>query len=76
LSNIAEHSIKVLDLSTLIATSAEEQSLVANEISANLLEVRSQSHDVENSANQSVSSCDDLHQTAEQLDKLLIGLKI
>jgi len=76
LSNISEHSIKVLELSTLIATSAEEQSLVANEIGANLLEVRAQSHDVENSANHSVLSCDDLHQTAEQLDKLLIGLKI
>jgi len=76
LNNIAQHSIKVLELSTLIATSAEQQSLAANDIGASMLEIRSQSHDVELSANQSVLSCDVLYQTAEQLDKLMIGLKI
>ncbi|QQX78495.1 methyl-accepting chemotaxis protein [Shewanella sp. KX20019] len=76
LQSIAHHSAKVYEMSTLIATSADEQSAVANEIATNLMEIRNQSHDVEQSANQSVSGCDELHATAEQLDTLLIGLKI
>ncbi|GIU14538.1 methyl-accepting chemotaxis protein [Shewanella sp. MBTL60-007] len=76
LQGIAHHSAKVYEMSVLIATSAEEQSSVANEIATNLMDIRNQSHDVEQSANQSVSGCDELHATAEQLDKLLIGLKI
>ncbi|WP_299807065.1 methyl-accepting chemotaxis protein [uncultured Shewanella sp.] len=76
LEGIAHHSAKVFEMSELIATSAEEQSSVANEIATNLMDIRNQSHDVEQSANQSVSGCDELHATAEQLDKLLIGLKV
>ncbi|WP_298776584.1 methyl-accepting chemotaxis protein [uncultured Shewanella sp.] len=76
LDAIAHHSAKVYEMSTLIATSAEEQSAVANEIATNLMEIRNQSHDVEQSANMSVSGCDELHATAEQLDALLIGLKV
>ncbi|WP_299495659.1 methyl-accepting chemotaxis protein [uncultured Shewanella sp.] len=76
LDAIAHHSAKVYEMSTLIATSAEEQSAVANEIATNLMEIRNQSHDVEQSANQSVSGCDELHATAEQLDALLVGLKV
>jgi methyl-accepting chemotaxis protein len=76
LTSIAHHSGKVLDMSVLIATSAEEQSAVANEIATNLMEIRNQSHNVEQSANQSVSGCDELHATAEQLDQLLVGLKL
>lgn len=76
LNSIAHHSAKVFDMSVLIATSAEEQSAVANEIAGNLMEIRNQSHDVEQSANQSVSGCDELHATAEKLDQLLVGLKI
>ncbi|WOT06590.1 methyl-accepting chemotaxis protein [Shewanella youngdeokensis] len=76
LQGIALHSAKVYEMSTLIATSAEEQSAVANEIATNLMGIRNQSHDVEQSANQSVSGCDELHATAEQLDTLLVGLKI
>ncbi|QSX42289.1 methyl-accepting chemotaxis protein [Shewanella cyperi] len=76
LKSISEHSAKVFEMSVLIATSAEEQSAVANEIATNLMEIRNQSHDVEQSANQSVSGCDELHATAEQLDQLLVGLKL
>ncbi|AZQ10751.1 methyl-accepting chemotaxis protein [Shewanella khirikhana] len=76
LDSIAHHSAKVFEMSVLIATSAEEQSAVANEIAGNLMEIRNQSHDVEQSANQSVSGCDELHATAEKLDQLLVGLKI
>lgn len=76
LDAIAQHSAKVYEMSTLIATSAEEQSAVANEIATNLMEIRNQSHDVEQSANMSVSGCDELHATAEQLDALLVGLKV
>ncbi|WP_394130022.1 methyl-accepting chemotaxis protein [Shewanella maritima] len=76
LSNIAHHSSKVFDMSVLIATSAEEQSAVANEIATNLMEIRNQSHDVEQSATQSVTGCDELHTTAEKLDELLVGLKL
>ncbi|MCL1089375.1 methyl-accepting chemotaxis protein [Shewanella profunda] len=76
LGSIAHHSNKVLEMSVLIATSAEEQSAVANEIATNLMEIRNQSHDVEQSANQSVSGCDELQATAGQLDQLMVGLKI
>ena len=76
LTNIAIHSNKAFEMSVLIATSADEQSAVANEIAGNLMEIRNQSHNVEQSANQSVSGCDELHATAEQLDQLLVGLKI
>ena len=76
LHNISSHSDKVLDMSVLIASSAEEQSAVANEIASNLMEIRNQSHDVETSANNAVSGCDELHATAEQLDQLLVGLKV
>ena len=76
LRNISSHSDKVLDMSVLIASSAEEQSAVANEIASNLMEIRNQSHDVETSANNAVSGCDELHATAEQLDQLLVGLKV
>lgn len=76
LKAIAHHSERVYEMSVLIATSAEEQSAVANEIATNLMEIRNQSHDVEQSANQSVSGCDELHATAEQLDQLLVGLKV
>lgn len=76
LDAIAHHSHKVFEMSVLIATSAEEQSAVANEIATNLMEIRNQSHDVEQSANQSVSGCDELQATAGQLEQLLVGLKI
>ncbi|WP_297891435.1 methyl-accepting chemotaxis protein [Shewanella sp.] len=76
LEHIAHHSHKVFEMSVLIATSAEEQSAVANEIATNLMEIRNQSHDVEQSANQSVSGCDELQATAGQLDQLMVGLKI
>lgn len=73
---IAHHSNKVFEMSVLIATSAEDQSAVANEIATNLMEIRNQSHDVEQSANQSVSGCDELQATAGQLDQLMVGLKV
>ncbi|ODR87348.1 methyl-accepting chemotaxis protein [Shewanella xiamenensis] len=76
LESIAHHSSRVFEMSVLIATSAEEQSAVANEIATNLMEIRNQSHDVEQSANQSVSGCDELQATAGQLDQLMVGLKI
>lgn len=76
LKSIAEHSGRVYEMSMLIATSADEQSAVANEIATNLMEIRNQSHNVEQSADDSVSGCDELHATAEQLDQLLVGLKI
>lgn len=76
LKAIAHHSEKVYEMSVMIATSAEQQSAVANEIATNLMEIRNQSHEVETSANQSVSGCDELHATAEQLDRLLIGLNV
>ncbi|OBT11734.1 chemotaxis protein [Shewanella sp. UCD-FRSSP16_17] len=76
LASIAHHSGKVFEMSVLIATSAEEQSAVANEIASNLMEIRNQSHNVEEAANMSVSGCDELNRTAEALDKLMIGLKV
>lgn len=76
LATIAHHSGKVFEMSVLIATSADEQSSVANEIAGNLMEIRNQSHNVEQSANHTVSGCDELHATAEQLDSLLLGLKL
>ncbi|RLV58164.1 methyl-accepting chemotaxis protein [Parashewanella curva] len=76
LTSIANKSDNVLDMSVLIASSAEEQSATVNEVASNLMEIRNQSHDVESSAQNAVIGCDDLFATAEQLDQLLVGLKV
>ncbi|MBR9727070.1 methyl-accepting chemotaxis protein [Shewanella intestini] len=76
LTNIAQRSTKAFDMSVLIATSAEQQSGVANDIASNLTEIKNQSQDVELSATGAVAGCEELFETAEQLDKLLVGLKV
>ncbi|PVZ72273.1 methyl-accepting chemotaxis protein [Pelagibaculum spongiae] len=76
LQKIALHSGKILEMSALIATSADQQSSVASDISASILKIRDQSLDVETSATGAVAGCDELQQTSDRMQSLLTGLKI
>ena len=75
IERIASYSESVFEMSAQIATSAEQQSSVAAEISQNLEEVRQQSMQVEESAAATVGGTQNLKITANELDQLLRGLK-
>ncbi|MBY5991388.1 methyl-accepting chemotaxis protein [Ferrimonas balearica] len=73
---IAQHSDKVFAMSSQIATAAEQQSTVANDIASNLMEVRNQSHELEQAALASVTASQSVGDTADGLQTQLMGLKI
>jgi methyl-accepting chemotaxis protein len=75
IERIASYSESVFEMSAQIATSAEQQSAVAAEISQNLEEVRQQSMQVEESTAATVGGTQNLKVTANELDQLLRGLK-
>ena len=75
IERIASYSESVFEMSAQIATSAEQQSSVAAEISQNLEEVRQQSMQVEESTAATVGGTQNLKVTANELDQLLRGLK-
>ncbi len=75
LTKITEHAETINSMSAQIATAAEEQTAVANEIAASLTQVRNQSHEVEMAANESRHGCDSLTQTADDLKGKLANLK-
>ena len=74
-SRIASYSESVFEMSAQIATSAEQQSSVAAEISQNLEGVRQQSIQVEDSTAATVAGTENLKVTASELDQLLRGMK-
>lgn len=76
IERIASYSESVFEMSAQIATSAEQQSSVAAEISQNLEEVRQQSMQVEESTAATVGGTQNLKVTANELDQLLRGLKL
>ncbi|MBY6016369.1 methyl-accepting chemotaxis protein [Halomonas denitrificans] len=76
LMQIAQHSDKVFAMSSQIATAAEQQSSVANEISGNLMQIRNQSHELEQSAVESVDASQAVRSTADGMQQQLMGLKI
>ena len=75
LTKITEHAETVNNMSAQIATAAEEQTAVANEIASSLTQVRNQSHEVEVAANESRHGCGSLTQTADDLKGKLANLK-
>ncbi|MBY5920616.1 methyl-accepting chemotaxis protein [Ferrimonas balearica] len=76
LMQIAQHSDKVFAMSSQIATAAEQQSSVANEIAGNLMQIRNQSHELEQSAVESVQASQSVLTTANGMQQQLMGLKI
>ncbi|WP_169307109.1 methyl-accepting chemotaxis protein [Ferrimonas sediminicola] len=75
LNKITQHSERVNSMSAQIATAAEQQTAVANEIAASLTQVRNQSHEVEVAANESRQGCDSLTRTADDLKGRLANLR-
>jgi len=76
IDKLSNHSDAVLEMSTQIATSSEQQSSVAEEITRNLDQVRHEAGQVEESASASVAGTAGLKATATELAQALKGLKI
>ncbi|BBQ53306.1 methyl-accepting chemotaxis protein [Aeromonas veronii] len=76
IEKLSNHSDAVLEMSTQIATSSEEQSSVAAEITHNLDQVRHEAAQVEESASASVAGTQGLKATASELARALKGIRI
>ncbi|MFQ1850710.1 methyl-accepting chemotaxis protein [Aeromonas veronii] len=76
IEKLSNHSDAVLEMSTQIATSSEEQSSVAAEITHNLDQVRHEAAQVEESASASVAGTQGLKATASELTQALKGIKL
>ncbi|WP_323888956.1 methyl-accepting chemotaxis protein [Aeromonas veronii] len=76
IEKLSNHSDAVLEMSTQIATSSEEQSSVAAEITHNLDQVRHEAAQVEESASASVAGTQGLKATASELAQALKGIKL
>lgn len=76
IEKLSNHSDAVLAMSTQIATSSEEQSSVAAEITHNLDQVRHEAAQVEESASASVAGTQGLKATASELTQALKGIKL
>ncbi|WP_421227591.1 methyl-accepting chemotaxis protein [Aeromonas enteropelogenes] len=76
IEKLSNHSDAVLEMNTQIATSSEEQSSVAAEITHNLDQVRHEAAQVEESASASVAGTQGLKATASELTQALKGIKI
>ncbi|MGL4356048.1 MAG: methyl-accepting chemotaxis protein [Aeromonas popoffii] len=75
IDKLSHRSDAVLEMSTQIATSSEEQSSVAEEITRNLDQVRHEAGQVEESASASVAGTAGLKGTATELAQALKGIK-
>ncbi|WP_043760540.1 methyl-accepting chemotaxis protein [Aeromonas taiwanensis] len=76
IDKLSSHSDAVLEMSTQIATSSEEQSSVAEEITRSLDKVRQEACRVEESASAAVAGTMGLKGTASELGQALTGLRI
>ncbi|MCS3833167.1 methyl-accepting chemotaxis protein [Aeromonas veronii] len=76
IEKLSNHSDAVLEMSTQIATSSEEQSSVAAEITHNLDQVRHEAAQVEESASASVAGTLGLKATASELTQALKGITL
>ncbi|WP_421250085.1 methyl-accepting chemotaxis protein [Aeromonas sp. 600584] len=76
IEKLSNHSDAVLEMSTQIATSSEEQSSVAAEITHNLDQVRHEAAQVEESASASVAGTQGLKATATELTQALKGITL
>ncbi|MBJ7539219.1 methyl-accepting chemotaxis protein [Marinomonas transparens] len=75
LAELQEHMVEIRDLSTQIATAAEQQSAVANEISQNVLEISSMSDQASLGADQSEKDSSGLSELASHQKHLLSQFK-
>ncbi|SIQ76001.1 methyl-accepting chemotaxis sensory transducer [Aeromonas sp. RU39B] len=76
IDRISQHSAAVFAMSEQIATSSEEQSSVAADVSRQLDQVRRESVEVEESASAAVAGTQGLKATATELAQALQGLRI
>ncbi len=70
-TSIAESARSLMDMSIQISTSAEEQSVVANDIASELSEIRSQSSTIREVAEQSTAGVANLTQASVSLGEIL-----
>lgn len=76
LSAISQAVSRINDMSTHIATAAEEQNAVAEEINSNIVNINNMSHDTSAGAQQTAQASDDLAQLATQLQALVGQFKV
>lgn len=76
LNSISKAVTRINDMSTHIATAAEEQNSVAEEINNNIVNINDMSHDTSNGAKETAQASDDLAQLATQLQSLVAQFKV
>ncbi|AEF53442.1 methyl-accepting chemotaxis protein [Marinomonas posidonica] len=76
LSELQNNMVEIRDLSTQIATAAEQQSAVAHEISDNVIEISSMSEEAASGADKSAHDSEDLSALASRQKELLSQFKI
>lgn len=76
LQTISQAVSRINDMSTHIATAAEEQNAVAEEINSNIVNINNMSHDTSAGAQQTAQASDDLAQLATQLQTLVSQFKV
>lgn len=76
LTAISQAVNKINDMSTHIATAAEEQNSVAEEINSNIVRINDMSQDTSTGAQQTAQASDDLAQLATQLQSLVNQFKV
>lgn len=67
---------RINEMSTHIATAAEEQNAVAEEINTNIVNINDMAHDTSLGANQTAQASDDLANLATQLQQLVNQFKV
>ncbi|HKJ10197.1 MAG TPA: methyl-accepting chemotaxis protein [Gammaproteobacteria bacterium] len=76
LSAIAQAVARISDMNTQIASAAEEQSAVAEEINRNVVRIREISGDAASNADQASDASQELARLAAELNVLLDGFKV
>ena len=76
LAIISEAVAKINDMSTQIASAAEEQNATAEEINRNIINISSMSNETSQGAQQTVTATEDLARLGTELQSLVIQFKI
>lgn len=76
LHSITESVSLISDMNTQIATAAEEQSSVADEINRNITSINDLGKETAAGANETSSSCEELAQLAASLQNLIDRFKV
>lgn len=75
IGSLAEKNQSISDSSTQIATAAEEQGVVADNIAQSVEEIRNQSNNICDMISKSNANVDQLRQQSDSMEGLLTGLK-